>query len=488
MQKSIRELSKLFNSSMKDLTTIFPNAKMPINEVGKYINVLDKIINKFSKETIKKNMPENTKAITVFSEQSGKALNNLSKTTTGALKGIGAASAILVLAGVGLSGFLKKLAKQDLGYEKLARQMWTTKENAKEVDMALKTMGVTMQDLWLSPELLNQFNQLRKDSAQLQLPPEYQDGLKIVREVIFELQRLKQIGSLAFQWIGFYILKYAAGPIATIRQGIAKFNDDLIRKVPGIGKIIGTTLGIILRIILVIIQTLGYGIDIVGKLLNFIFKLFDSIPEPAKKVLTIIALIAAAIAAGPIGMILLLIAVLDDLFTALRGGKSVIGGVFNFLTDKAKSTGENVIKGFSNLKSTFKNGMTNIKSDWDSYWNKAKGVLSALEDKAKNTWAKIKEWSKGLWDNAKDKLANIGSSISSKVKDFSVNANVYHSLAPGYIAPNTTNNSNATTNHNTTNNNTNNFNVYSNNPQAAANATVNRLTGINTRNMQGVTN
>ena len=58
-----------------------------------------------------------------------------------------------------------------------------------------------------------------------------------------------------------------------------------------------------------------------------------------------------ALATGPLGVLFLIIAALDDIYTYFRGGKSVIGGFF----DKFKE-GANAIK--------------DIKNGWNSFWRK----------------------------------------------------------------------------------------------------------------------
>ena len=185
-------------------------------------NLVEEIMN--AKDAAKGLATEGGEALGTFSSGAVEA--------TGAVAGLGVATggiaiavaaAVVVIAAFGLAvkelvTSISDLAKQDIEYEKLSRQLWTTKENAKEVDMALKTLGITMQDLWLSPTLLMQFNQLRKDSAELKLPKEYLDNLKIVQGIGLEFSRLKQLGSLAFQWIGNYILKYAADHLQNLEE------------------------------------------------------------------------------------------------------------------------------------------------------------------------------------------------------------------------------------------------------------------------------
>ncbi|HID0823811.1 TPA: hypothetical protein ACXDAP_001955 [Clostridium botulinum] len=380
-----------------------------------------------------------------------------------------------------VSNFLNELGKQDVEYEKLSRQLWTTKENARDIDNALKTLGVTMQDLWLSPTLLKQFNQLRKDSQQLRLPPEFKDNIKVIQGIGLEFKRLKQFGKLAFQWIGHYILKYVAGPLAEFKQKLSRFNDKFIKIIPGIAKVIGSAIGIILRILLLIFRVLEPIFSIVSKIVGFVIDLIEKIPGPIKKILKLIGVIAALIIAGPVGVILLIIALLDDLFTFLRGGKSVIGSVFGFFKEKGLDAMRSIKSKFGDLKESLKEKIK--ENGWDEYYNDAIKVFESIREKAKEVWGDIREWSKGVWDKTKEFFT--GSDVKEKVEVY--NKDIKGSKA---VAPNYTNNSstanNTTSNSNNKVSNTNTINVYGNNPNANANAIGKNLSGINTRNLQGV--
>lgn len=444
-----------------------------------------------AKEKLKDFKINSTKSLTgveksteALSVNGGKALSGFS------LKGVAyiGVFAAAVVAAVALTkklvSFLNGLAKQDIEYEKLSRQLGTTKDNAKDIDGALKTLGVTMQDLWLSPTLLKQFNQLRKDSSQLRLPPEFKDNIKVIQGIGLEFKRLKQLGTMALQWIGHYILKYIAGPLAEFKKKFSGFNDKLIKVIPTIAKVIGSAIGIILRLLLLVFKVLGPIFSIISKIVNFVLGLIDKIPEPLKKILKIIVIIGALILAGPVGALILVLGLLDDLFTFLRGGKSIIGSVFGFFKSIGRSAIEGISSKFGDLKSRFKDGMASIKDDWSSYWDKASNTLDKLKDKAKEVWGDIKEWSKGLWEKTKDYVANIESKIQVYNKDIGSSKNT----SPNYAySKSSVSNSETTTNSNNKVDNNNTIHVYgSDDPRATASAISKKLTGITTRSVQGV--
>lgn len=264
-------------------------------------------------------------ATKVLETQGGGALSKFSMGAVGSVLAITAAVSVAVLAIKGLSKFLSELAQQDIEYEKLSRQLWTTKENAKEVDMALKTMGATMQDLWLSPTLMKQFTQLRKDSAALKLPKEYTENLKVIQGITLEFKRLKQFGELAFQWIGNYILKYAAEPLAELKQFIHEINDWIVKNLPGIGKTIGSIIGLIVRVALEVGKVIGVLFKLTSPIFAII-KLFDKLPESVKNFGKVVMALASPF--------ILILGLIDDIMTAFEGGKSVIGSIFGLSNDK----------------------------------------------------------------------------------------------------------------------------------------------------------
>ncbi|WP_034438003.1 hypothetical protein [Clostridium ihumii] len=401
---------------------------------------------------------------------------------------------------------LNELGNDDIGYEKIARQLWTTKETARDVDSALKTLGVSMQDLWLSPTLMKQFNQLMKDSQELRLPPEFKDNIEVVKSLNLEFKRGKQILGLTFKWIGSYILKYCAGPLLKIKNGLHKFNDGLLKAVPYIGKVLGSTIGIILRGILMIGQIVTPIFSIISKFIKFIINLIDKIPGPIKNIIKIIGLIAAAILAGPLGAIIGVIAVIDDLFTFLRGGESVIGNVFNKFKDKGLSAIEFIkkigavvfagpIKAMKFLFKVFEGGKSIIDSVFGFFEEKGKNVANIIEKIASVLMAPLKlvkdlfkliKGGKSLIGNAfgffkdKDKRVN----IAEKVEYF--NKNSKDGNAPqSYVTNRSTSNQTNTSNNKIDNNNV--INVYgSGDPKVTANEVNRNLTGIHQRNLGGV--
>ncbi len=482
--KDIGLVKKLYIDLIKQMETSQPKTKVEPEQENKFTPHNTNVTNNITSGALS-TIPQNTELVDSskslieqilntrnasvdLAAEGGSSFKLFSIKALGPIAAIVAGVAVVTLAVRGLTKFLNGLADQDIGYEELSRQLWTTKENAKEVDMALKTMGVTMKDLWLSPTLLKQFNKLRKDSAALKLPKEYTDNLKVVQGIGLEFKRLRQLGQLAFQWIGNYILKYAAEPLNDLRQTVRNFNDWLLKNIPNIGNAIGSIVGVLLRIISVIIKIGAFVLELIQPftkvidIINDLVSIFESLPTSIKNIIKVIGLIILTLEAP----ILIIIALLDDLMTYFKGGKSLTGTFIDKISKGFDSVGQkikNVINWFKNLKKEI------LNSDFVKWFEGVgQGINKGIEDIKKGDF--------------KDLLGN----ISVKVKDFS-NPNM-NKVISSYATSNTSNVSKTTTqnsNNNVKNENT--FNVYGSNDANSTGKTVkNHVNGITQRTLQGV--
>ena len=168
-----------------------------------------------------------------------------------------------------------------------------------------------------------------------------------------------------------------------------------------------------------------------------------------------------------------------DIMTYFRGGKSVIGSFIEKITSKSETAGK-IIKGImTTIKAILTGGLSLLP--WDNYWKKAKETFENIKDKAKETWDKVKEWSEGKLDKAKDFIAG----AKEKINGF--NSNINNNSTASYVTTNRSTSNNTTSNSNNKVTNHNNINVYgSSDSKSTANAVSNNLTGISTRNLQGV--
>ncbi|MBS5330572.1 YtxH domain-containing protein [Limosilactobacillus oris] len=487
----------------KEDITKTPKSKNKVKDINKFkdssyenakdlIKVPDNLLDKLDTKGAKKNILD-------FASNASKGLTDVSK-TAGELLGKGG-SAIKAFASTGagslmliigatvatmsaikkLVSSLKELANDDIRFEKLSRQLWTTKENAREVGTALDTLDASMDDLWLSPTLLKQFKQLTGDLKNMELPDDFNKNIKVIQGLGLEVKRFKQMVGQFFKIIGSYILKYIAGPLDEVRGKTHSMNDWLVENLPKIAKVIGTIIGVLLRIIMIIGKILGVLWELTTPI-RYIFKLigklgdaFTNMPEPVKKAIKIISGILMLL----LSPILLIIGLIDDIMTYFRGGKSVIGSFIEKITSKSETAGK-IIKGImTTIKAILTGGLSLLP--WDNYWKKAKETFENIKDKAKETWDKVKEWSEGKLDKAKDFIAG----AKEKINGF--NSNINNNSTASYVTTNRSTSNNTTSNSNNKVTNHNNINVYgSSDSKSTANAVSNNLTGISTRNLQGV--
>lgn len=460
------------------------------------------------------------KGISGLISKGGPALKGFSLTAIASIAAIIAAVLALIVAIKKVGEYLNKLANEDIEYEKLSRQLWTTKEIAKEVSQALDLLGASMEDLWLSPTLLKQFNQLRQDASQMRLSPEFSENLEIVQGLGLEFKRFKQLLSMLFQWIGHYILEYLAGPLAEVKGDMSDLNGWLIQHIPKVAKVIGTLIGGFLRLIFVVGKIIWMFWKVISpvwkffKLLGSVFDIIDKAPDKVEKT-------AKRIMAWIIAMtapFLLVIAIIDDFLTYLRGGKSVIGDIIDsftgdgseaiekikqkfeflklvfglgisFFRDKWQSFGEKgsesisgILEDFDDLKESFSTGMSYISDEWSNYWERASEALDKIEDKAREVWGKVREWSKSKWEEGKEFFGEFGEKVVSFANDYGSGSSGVKSKS--YMTNNNSTSQNISNSNSISNANT--INVYGTEAESTSRAIDRRLRGVTVRNLQGV--
>ena len=85
------------------------------------------------------------------------------------VKGLGAVVSGLTAVTAAVGKMIRNAADQDMSYKIMAKNMWTTQQNAKSLSLALSVMHQNLQDVAWIPELREQFMRLREESQQLDL-------------------------------------------------------------------------------------------------------------------------------------------------------------------------------------------------------------------------------------------------------------------------------------------------------------------------------
>lgn len=259
-----------------------------------------------------------------------KFVKNFAKAST-------AVAGFLTSVTTGVAAFMGNVAQADLATERWARQMWTTKENARSLTNALEAMGSSYEDIfYMTPEEYKNMLELKNFSTSLQAPSELQDTLKQIRDIQQEINKTKVIIMNALQWIAYYLGQYLGDDIKSTKQAFENFNDYLVEKLPVITEKIAKWLYNIIRLGKTAITFLT---NIKEKLTN----LFERLPSQAKAATLAATAFIGALKMGPIGLfiagITTLLLLLDDYYTWQRGGKSafdwgnLFGGLDNQLID-----------------------------------------------------------------------------------------------------------------------------------------------------------
>lgn len=167
-----------------------------------------------------------SKKVKAFEEKAAKTVEAIGKN---AEKGAKVTVAALGSMTAGIAAYVAGVTKADLETEKFARRMWMTEEDARSLQNTLSAMGESMDSIYdvaANPELWARFFQLRTDAAQLEGGAEIDEGLKKLRDVQFEFQRLNLLLSYLGRYIAYYLSKYLAGPLSQIQAKLKSINDN----------------------------------------------------------------------------------------------------------------------------------------------------------------------------------------------------------------------------------------------------------------------
>lgn len=332
-----------------------------IETIKDYLVSLGFSVDKNSYNEATKSMDEAGKSVAKFA---GGAVTKF------AMAGI-AVTSFAATAIVGIAKFLDGLGQASIKNEMLARQMWITEQNAMAFNSTLKAMGVSLQDLYLSPTLMSQFQQLRKEANNLQAPAEYKNEIQLIQSISFEFKRMKLEATYALQWIGYYFIKYMSGPILQIKLTLSEINNIIIKTMPSWTKVVAQVMSWFAQ----------FGITTV-RAIKDVARVFedigDKIPRNLKLIGGAIAALGLIIETGPIGILIAIFAaailLLNDFYTYLDGGESAFGPFWKKLQgtfDSIQGVIDKVRKGIAgfiddlNKNGTLDNMKKNFQNDFD---------------------------------------------------------------------------------------------------------------------------
>lgn len=282
------------------------------NVIEEYLVSLGAIVNNAQFSEFNNTLNKAKSAVTKLSDSAMDTTTSLGKMVTG----LSAVASAITAVGFATAKTIKSVADADMKYQVLAKDIWTTKENAKSLQLALDTMGAKLEDVAWIPELREQFMRLRTEMQELQTPADANNQLKYIRSIGYEWQSFMLKIKMLKEWVAYYLIKYLAGPIERVRQGLKDINENLKMNMPSWGNKIAKALTIVVN--------LGMNLARFGKTaIDTISRLFNMLPEGAQKVVKFISIIGLAIKLNPfIAGISLMILLIDDFYAYIDGRKS----------------------------------------------------------------------------------------------------------------------------------------------------------------------
>jgi len=307
----------------------------------------------------------------------GKEVSKMAEGVVGSflIAGIGVTS-FVTTACLGLAKFMDSLGHSAIENEIFARRMWTTQESAMALNSTLKTMGVSLQDLYLSPTLMSQFQLLRQEATQLALPlSDYKQMAQTFQGITFEFTRMKLEATYSMQWIGYYFAKYMAEPLVKIKTYLENINSIIIKTMPTWTRIVAKVMTDFVR--------MGESLLWAGK---GIAEMFEKIPAPIK-----LAAAAFVILNSPMltttALLVLALLLLEDFYSYMKGDKSALGPFWKDLNKDIAGVKKSIEDVYTTLKKSgaiknfedaFKHGFNTIKTLGEGFGSWFKGFDADL--------------------------------------------------------------------------------------------------------------
>ena len=337
------------------------------------------------------------------------ALNELKRHLASLQKAAAPLALAAAIGAIGKAAYetIKSVAMADMEYKKLAASMWTTKETAKALSVAMKTMGVSQDDIAWVPELREQFFRLRAEMQRFATPADADAQLRYIREIGYDVQALFVRLKMLKEWIAYYLIKYLEPYIKDFKAFINWLLDKLGEDLPGLARKVARAMSNVLSPAIQTVKAFGM---VLGKIYDFIVNL----PENVKKWGAVFAAVGAVILAGPFGRMLMALSaamlLIEDFMFYLNGWNSskTLAPVWEALIKFSEGTGSEWMTGF-------KNALTGIADILDKIFKglDLNGLLAEAAKSADKLWTGISNLGKSL-----KKLFDEMEKGKPKVKDF----------------------------------------------------------------------
>lgn len=290
------------------------------------------------------------------------------------------------------TALIKGTADTEMQYKRLGVQMWTTTDSAKALSVAMKTMGVSEQDIAWVPELREQFFRLRNEINELATPEDAPEQLRWIRDIGYDIQSLQVKLKALREWITYYLIKYLEPIIKEVRGFIDWLNRKLGSQMPEIAQKLAKVISDIVGVAYSAFVALK---GVIGAVYDFV----DALPENVKKWAAVFAVVGAAITAGPFGKLIMILGsallLIQDFVYYTKGWNS----------SKTLAPMWAKLLEFLNSKK-----LQNLKETWTTVLEKFAGMLDTILGKLKEIGELI---SGGIdWDVVKDEWSDAVNSLA----------------------------------------------------------------------------
>ena len=248
-------------------------------------------------------------------------------------------------------GLVDKTAQADLGYQKFAMHMYMANGMAKQLKITTDALGESIDDIVWMPELKQRWQSLMADSRKMETPANAEGQLHFIRDIHFELTRLKVEATYAVQWITYHLVKALGVPLHDLHDGLKSINDWIVSHMPEwTAKVAG-----FLR------MAIQLGDDVWRVFKSFwgmLERVWSSLSMGGESVVALGGIVAAVFAGGPftiaLGVLSSLLLLMDDFFAYIDGRKSskTLAPIWSMCRELFKDIGtatESIVTGIAHM-------------------------------------------------------------------------------------------------------------------------------------------
>ena len=273
---------------------------------------------------------------TSFVDKTDKGLKQVAKSAAAVSKqfaktliGYQGLAKIALTAARNLRALIKSTIDLNDNLEQTAKKLNMTTEKARAHQIALQVMGKTMQEINNDASLKKTYDELVKLGEGMALP-DAAKGMAAIKNLKGSINGLRVTLRYGLQWVYYYLQKYLETPFKRLKDWLDGKNGDFGAKVKEVANKIANALATAYKIVERLFKDIGHIFEGVKKAFNFL----DG--NGKKTLLMIVGILMLIFNKGMLlkALFIGLISLLDDFFTWMEGGESVIGTeVWNRIID-----------------------------------------------------------------------------------------------------------------------------------------------------------